>query len=354
MNRDLGKKDIPVYLRFCFGSVFVARHLLKKSKALEKIQKKVLGRIITKVQAKRKIEGLSAGRVIEVDRIKNLSKKDFVKNYINTHTPVIFDGAAAEWPCTKKWTVDFLKENYSNEKFPLVTRIGLMEENESHENVGTKEFSELISIGDFVKNLRTSGEKYMRFSPLMESRPELIDDLDQTWLTKMRECFFGVSYQTFIGARGKTTPLHGGESTSFFTIVAEGEKTWDLVSASYSALLNPNPDGYGYNFSDLDLDNPDLEKHPGANLIHRYRCVLKKGDILYVPAWMWHRVRNEAECWTVSYRFTNIRSILQQHAFVFIRIFFTEPSVLKTIYYSIFRVDLPNRENKLLTPRLFK
>lgn len=310
--------------------------------------------MITRLQNNRKNEGLTAGRVISVDRIKDLSKSEFIKKYINTHTPVIFDGAAAEWPCTKKWTVDFLNEKYSNEKFPLVTRIGLMEENESHDQVETKEFSELISIRDFVKNLRTSGEKYLRFSPLMESKNELIDDLDQAWLKRMRKCFFGVSYQTFIGAKGKTTPLHGGESTSFFTIVAEGEKTWDLVSASYTPFLNPNVDGFGYNFSDLNLESPDLQKHPGANLIHRYRCVLKKGDVLYVPAWMWHQVRNEAESWTVSYRFTNITSIFQQITFVFIRIFFTEPSVLKTIYYSIFRVDLPNRENKLLTPRLFK
>lgn len=354
MNKDLGKNDISILFRFSSGLIFIAQHFLKSNKVVEKLRKTNLNRIVKKLQKKRLREGLICGRVLEVDRRKNLSEQEFVSQYVNKQIPIVFDGAALDWTCTKKWNLDFLLKEYSAEKFPIVTRVGLMEESEAHDNLGTKEFSEQISISDFVKNLRGTGDKYMRFSPIMESKSELIEDLDQSWLKRMRQCFFGVSYQTFIGAKGKTTPLHGGESTSFFSIVAEGEKTWDLISAAYYPFLNPNADGYGYNFSKVNLENPDLDLYPGFNLIHRYRCTLKKGDILYIPAWMWHQVKNDAESWTVSYRFTNIRGILHQFVFVFVRIFFTEPSVLKTIYYSIFRVDLPNREDKLLTPRLFK
>lgn len=354
MNYDLGKKDILVWHRLCAGVIFIAQHMLSSNQTLEKLRAKNLERIIKNLQKNRLDEGLGGGKVVQVDRIKDLSEKEFINNYIKNQIPVVFDGVALDWPCTKKWNVDYLLSKYSSEKFPIVTRVGLMEDTEAHDELGSKEFSETIRIDEFVNDLRTTGKKYMRFSPIMESKNELIDDMDQNWLRKMRQCFFGVSYQTFIGAKGKTTPLHGGESTSFFSIVAEGEKTWDLISASYYPLINPNADGYGYNYSKVDIENPDPELFPGFSLIHRYRCTLKKGDVLYIPAWMWHQVKNEAESWTVSYRFTNIRGILHQFVFVFIRIFFTEPSVLKTLYYSIFRVDLPNREDKLLTPRLFK
>lgn len=354
MNHDLAKNDISVTDRFSAGLIFIAQHIFKTSKAVENMRVKNLKKMHEKLQKKRLREGLVRGRILQVDRKKDLSEKDFIEKYVKKQIPVIFDGVALDWPCVKKWNVDYLLQKYSNEKFPIVTRVGLMEDSEAHGDISTKEFSEVITISDFVKNLRGIGDKYMRFSPIMESKNELIEDMDQSWLKRMRQCFFGVSYQTFIGAKGKTTPLHGGESTSFFSIVAEGEKTWDLISAAYYPFINPNADGYGYNFSKVDLENPDLEKYPGVNLIHRYRCTLKKGDVLYIPAWMWHQVRNDAESWTVSYRFTNIRAILHQYVFVFIRIFFTEPSVLKTVYYSILRVDLPNREDKLLTPRLFK
>lgn len=354
MNYDLGKNDLSVRERFNSGFIFIAQHIFKSNETLENLRKKNLDSLVAKLRKKRLSEGFASGQILQVDRKKNLSEEEFVQNYIKKQIPVIFDGAALDWPCTKKWTVDFLLKEFGNEKFPLVTRVGLMEETEAHGDLHSKEFSEMITISDFVKNLRGAGDKYLRFSPIMESKNELIEDLDQSWLKKMRQCFFGVSYQTFIGAKGKTTPLHGGESTSFFSIVAEGEKTWDLISAAYFPFINPNADGYGYNYSNVDLENPDLEKFPGINLIHRYRCTLKKGDVLYIPAWMWHQVKNESESWTVSYRFTNIRGILHQFVFVFIRIFFTEPSVLKTIYYSIFKVDLPSRGDKLLTPRLFK
>ncbi len=354
MHYDLGKKDISLGLRFSSGLIFLAQHIFKSSGTVENLRKKNLALIIKGLQKRRLKEGLTSGKVLEVDRIANLSEEEFISHYIKKQIPVVFDGAALDWPCTKKWNTDFLLKTFGSEKFQIVTRVGLMEESEAHDDLNSKEFSEVISMSAFVKNLRESGEKYLRFSPIMESKSELIDDLDQNWLKKMRQCFFGVSYQTFIGAKKKRTPLHGGEATSFFTIVAEGEKTWDLISTAYYPLINPNADGYGYNFSNVNLENPDLEKYPGINLIHRYKCTLKKGDVMYVPAWMWHQVENGAESWSVSYRFTNIRGILHQGVFVFIRVFFTEPSVLKTIYYSVFKKDLPNRQNKLLTPRLYK
>lgn len=351
---DLAKKDISLLLRFSSGALFILEHFFLNNSTIEKLRKKNLALLIRSLQKTRQREGLAQGLVFSVDRVKDLSRDEFISKYIKNQIPVIFEGAANNWPCSQKWSVDYLLQKYSDEKFHIVSRVGLIEKNEEHEDLGLKEFSETLTIKDFVQNLKSTGEKYMRFSPIMESKQELIDDLDQHWLKKMRQCFWGISYQTFIGAKNKMTPLHGGESTSFFSIVAEGEKTWDLIPTSYYPFIRPNADGFGYNFSHVNIEEPDLNLYPGFNLIHRYRCTLKKGDVLYVPAWMWHQVKNEAESWTVSYRFTNIRGILSQYAFVVIRTFFTKPSVIKTLYYSVFKANLSKRQDSLLTPRLFR
>jgi hypothetical protein len=187
----------------------------------------------------------------------------------------------------------------------------------------------------------------------MEENPELIKDLDKKWLKKMQQCFFGTSYQSFIGAKNRSTPLHAGMTASFF-IVAEGTKNWDIFPASYYPFFNPPPSGEGYFHSDLNVHTPDTTKYPGVNLLHRYQCQLKKGDILYLPGWMWHNVTNTSETWGVSYRFANIRSLLHQPTLTAVRILFPKLSFIKVIYYSFFSTNLGKRSENLMTPKLYK
>lgn len=186
----------------------------------------------------------------------------------------------------------------------------------------------------------------------METHPELCEDLDQTWLEKMRRCFLGISYQTFIGPAKRKTPLHS-EVTAFFYIMADGEKKWTLFSTTAFAILNPDRSGRGYNYTKIDIDKPDLNEYPGFEYLQRYTCHLKKGDILFVPAWMWHQVENVTPSWGCSYRFTSLRGFLQFPAFVFIKLFLIKPSFLEILYYSYFRGDVATRDKNLLTPKIY-
>uniref|UniRef100_A0A7S2GJF2 JmjC domain-containing protein n=1 Tax=Octactis speculum TaxID=3111310 RepID=A0A7S2GJF2_9STRA len=65
-----------------------------------------------------------------------------------------------------------------------------------------------------------------------------------------------------------------------------GRKRWTLVDPADSPGLRPalSPDGRAYVFANLDPDDPAITR------VRRYSAMLEAGDILYVPAWWWHRV----------------------------------------------------------------
>jgi hypothetical protein len=135
--------------------------------------------------------------------------------------------------------------------------------------------------------------------------------------------------------------------------MADGEKQWTLFSGTSSALINPPAVGRGYYFSKIDLRKPDLSNYPGFDLLSRYVCTLKKGDILFVPTWMWHEVENITEGWAVAYRFASVRGFVRHPVLAFVRLFLTRPSLLGVFYnLVIVRTDSKARTS-VLTPRIF-
>ena len=44
--------------------------------------------------------------------------------------------------------------------------------------------------------------------------------------------------------------------------------------------------------SPVDIANPDLERFPNFARSHRLECVLRPGDVLFMPAFWWHEVQS--------------------------------------------------------------
>lgn len=70
-------------------------------------------------------------------------------------------------------------------------------------------------------------------------------------------------------------------------------KLWILFPFTDSKYLYPTRIPYEESsiFSDVNIENPDLVKHPLYSKTHPYHIVLEKGDLLYVPQHWWHFVK---------------------------------------------------------------
>jgi len=67
-----------------------------------------------------------------------------------------------------------------------------------------------------------------------------------------------------------------------------------LLAICNLPIINPSADGFGYNHSEARVDGENDERYVGFDSIDRMEAVLRPGDILFNPPWMWHSVENDA------------------------------------------------------------
>jgi len=339
-----GMRDVPLRQRGVFSALFFLQHWFPRSKRLQRRKGAVRQRIIDHVRSGGK------GRLVNVDRRKDLSAPEFRAQYLRRGLPVILDGAGRDWTCTREWSFDNLRRRFGNETIKLVQRNGLALDEEV---VEASEFSEEINVSEFLDQVQGGGAKYMRFSPLLEKWPELLNDLDQRFLQGMPGNSWGMTYQFFMGGPGTLTPLHNAITPFFFVNIC-GVKRWQFLPNTYLAILDPPPEGLTYNHSAADHALSNLDRYPGFDCIDRMEAVMQPGDILFNPSWMWHCVQNKSPTIGVRCGFVYPLGMLRESmTLTSIRAFAGNPSMLKTAWYSFVKTDLPDRGDLLLTPKVF-
>jgi len=346
MRSFAGMNTIPARHRAAFNLLFLLQHYLPENRWIQRQRTACRGRAVDDVRRH------GAGEVTQVERVASLAPDDFRTNYLSKGIPVILENGASTWPLATRWTFDSLRKRYGEEMIKLVQRKGVAD---PEELVGGREFSEEIQFGAFVDEVLNAGKRYMRFSPLLERFPELLDDFDHDFFKSMSGNGWGITYQMFMGGTGSYTPLHNA-MTSFFFVNVCGIKRWALIPNHYLPILNPSADGFGYNHSAARVDPPNADEFPGLESIDRLEAVMQPGDLLYVPSWMWHCVRNDSPTIGVRCGFVYPMGMMRE-AFTlsFIRLFAARnPSTLEALYYTLFSKDLPERDKWLLTARLIR
>ncbi|MEQ1878016.1 MAG: cupin-like domain-containing protein [Bdellovibrionia bacterium] len=266
------------------------------------------------------------GAALEVPR-ERLSAGQFKNSYFKSGVPVVFNSAAERWPCTRKWDFDFFSRAYGTSDILLVASQGLTTLKPA------KDF-EVTTVHDLVNNIKSGGDKYLRFSPLLQKHPELASDLDLEWLNGMKNRFsFGNTYYLFMGGKGTVTHLHNDQPCNLFVQV-HGRKKWTLFSPTESHLLYPRMTQTAYCKSETNLSESDQVKHPLLRNANRWEVILNPGDVLYVPPHVWHHVENLTDTIGLGYRFSSIRAAFRSSPlFTILRVLAQNPPMWKTRKY---------------------
>ncbi|MBI3784761.1 MAG: cupin-like domain-containing protein [Deltaproteobacteria bacterium] len=341
-----GMNRIPAGERAAFNLLFLLEHYFPKSRRIQHMRESARRRAVAHLQRGPK------GKLIEVQRVKDISASDFRKSFLSKGIPLIIENGSANWPLASRWSFEKFHQRYGHETIKLVQRKGVAADDEIIEG---KEFSEEIQFGAFLDQVTNGGTKYMRFSPLLEKFPELLDDFDHDFFKRMAGNSWGLTYQLFMGATGTFTPMHNA-MTSFFFVNVCGIKRWALIPNHYLPILNPSADGFGYNHSKAQADLSNVTDFPGLECIDRMEAVMQPGDILFLPSWMWHSVRNEAPTIGVRCGFIYPKGMATEATTLsFIRLFAARnPSTLEALYYVLFKRNLPERDKWLLTAKLIR
>jgi hypothetical protein len=236
---------------------------------------------------------------MRIDRRSNLSKKEFLHEYVLKNRPVILTDAAAQWPALKKWTPQFFKAFYGDRKVPVFERKRAVSVKES---VFLRDYIDEITSANF-----SNRAKYLFSLKIPKVFPELLSDLqprpiywDPNWLDskyllpgmpnfKLRNI---TGLEMNMGGAGSPFPfLHYDDLwTQTFITQVHGRKEWVLYEPDQTPYMYPSNNAE--NISQIPMEKDvDLQEFPLFANAKPLRFVVEEGEMLYGAAGWWHTTR---------------------------------------------------------------
>jgi len=220
------------------------------------------------------ILGESMRKAPEIERRQKLSTTEFVEEYRKKLKPVVVEGLMDEWPALQKWNWDYLAQKCGSASVVV----------DSYNSKKARRVT-FVEFVDMLKNGPGNEPIYLQEWLYMATCPQLAEDLPELPIAQydFRRNLFGekisTNHQLWIGQKDGTTRIH---QDSYFIDVMHaqivGEKHWCVMSPP--ATLKREASGE-FNFDALVND-------PNVQIL---QCVLKPGDVLYLPAQWWHRIK---------------------------------------------------------------
>lgn len=210
----------------------------------------------------------------EVERRHGVSRDEFDGEYLGRR-PVVLAGHVADWPAVRTWSFDSLAQRCG--EVPVTV--------DSYRSQAARQ----VTFAEFVKLLRESDGTgaspiYLQEWYYQTACPQLAEDMPELDIAQydFRRKLYGdeaaTNHQLWLGQRGGITRLH---QDSYLVDVMHaqivGEKLWYLMGPA--ARLD---DRYG--------DDRDVEQLCASPDTRLMRCVLRPGDVLYLPAMWYHRI----------------------------------------------------------------
>ena len=238
------------------------------------------------------------GDRVRIDRESELDADAFFARYGSPGVPVILAGAASEWPL-KSLGPQALCDRVGDYQMAVFSDVATNEaggdEGRSVVSTAGRVFTSMslrVFIGSFFlaqRHLRDLGRlaPYVTAHSIPDPLLELIDY--PPYFAK--QAF--VRPKLWVGPSETLTPLHR-DLVDNFLVQVWGFKQLRLISPAHTGRLYPEHEGLNpyYEPSKLDADVPDLERFPACADVPFVDCVLAPGDIIYMPAGWWHRVRS--------------------------------------------------------------
>lgn len=232
-----------------------------------------------------------------VQRIVCPSIEAFLNKYYSTNTPVIIENAMTGWPALtcRKWTLQYIKDLAGYRTVPIEIGSKYTDDSWSQKLTTVRNFIETY-IERRVEKVEVG---YLAQHQLFDQIPELRDDIiipDYCYIGKSDD----VDINAWFGPKGTVSPLHFDPKHNFLSQVF-GEKYIRLYSANESEKLYPHGSTILKNTSQVDVENCDNEKYPLFQTAEYTECVLRNGEMLYMPPKHWHFVKSLSVSFSVSF-----------------------------------------------------
>ncbi|WP_158974633.1 cupin-like domain-containing protein [Cellulophaga sp. L1A9] len=232
--------------------------------------------------------------LIDIPRVSQITKADFVKNYFNPQKPVVIERFIEDWPAYTKWNLEYMKAVAGDKTVPLYDNRPV-----SHED-GFNEPHAKMKMADYIDLLKKEPTKFRIFLwNILKEVPEL--QKDYTFPD------FGLKLlkdlpMLFFGGRDSYTFMHYDiDLANIFHFHFEGRKEIILFDQSQNKHLYKIPHSL-ITHESIDFSNPDYEKWPALKNATGYKTYLEHGEVLYMPEGYWHYMKYITPGFSMSLR----------------------------------------------------
>ncbi|KAM9345819.1 lysine-specific demethylase 8 [Symphorus nematophorus] len=236
---------------------------------------------------------------LAVPRMKSPSLESFNTNCLLPLKPVILEGIIDHWPALNHhpWSIEYLRSVAGCRTVPVEVGSRYTDEEWSQQ---------LLTVDGFIDRyvLNKDGAKavgYLAQHQLFDQIPELKEDIrlpDYCCLGEGDED--DITVNAWFGPGGTVSPLHQDPQQNFLAQVV-GSKYIRLYSPEDTDKLYPHQSQLLHNTSQVEVENPDAERFPEFAKAPYLECVLKPGEVLFIPVRHWHYVRSLELSFSVSF-----------------------------------------------------
>ncbi len=230
----------------------------------------------------------------EIERVKTITKEEFIHNYYKPQKPLVIEEGFLDWPAYKKWDLDYIKNIAGDKIVPLYDNEPVDADKKVNEPVAKMRMDEYIEL------LRKGPTDLRIFLySILKEVPALREDF------KIPD--FGVKIlkglpMLFFGGEGSNVFMHYDiDFANIFHFHFAGKKQCVLVEPKYTKYMYKQPFAWICR-EDIDFDNPDFEKFPALKKVKPLVANLEHGQMLFMPEGYWHYMKYITPSFSMSLR----------------------------------------------------
>lgn len=217
-----------------------------------------------------------------VERVKSISKKDFIAQYYKKQKPVLIESLTQDWPAKQKWNLDYIQSLAGEQVVPLY----------NNKPTKGKQKSAVpathMHLYDYIELLK-AGPTELRifFFDLIKKMPELAKDFSYPDIGLK---FFKRLPVMFFGSKNSKVLAHYDmDLADLMHFHFHGKKSITLFPPEQAKYLYKVPYAV-HNLECIDMSNPDFEKYPALKHVEGFYIEMNHGEALYMPSGYWHYI----------------------------------------------------------------
>lgn len=229
-----------------------------------------------------------------IDRVKTISKSDFVQNYLKPQIPVVIENLVDDWPAYTKWNFDYIKGKVGDKLVPLY------DDRPVNYKDGFNEPHASMKMSEYINLLQREPTKYRIFLyNVLKEVPELQEDFD---FPDMGLKLLKSLPMLFFGGEGSHTFMHYDiDLANILHFHFQGKKECILYPNGERKHLYKIPHSL-ITHESIDFSKPDFNQWPALKNAKGYRTELEHGNTLYMPEGYWHYMRYITPGFSMSMR----------------------------------------------------